>query len=279
MSISIVQWLWVCAVVAVIIILIVYAGVSAHCRKVVIENSNKLHKQTELNERYTTELIRPEGYDNYWYTPVHYAKSLASYRNFSLESFAIQYTMKHPEVIQKLVSMNEKNIKFYENYIKACNEAEALTTNYSSHSKKCQRIEERLFLQIPKYDSPEIMFEVSKKYVSPKGRNHYGDSREYGMKECRKLLEEAEQRKRKVDRRVIERRKLTPKLRYEVLKRDHYHCVICGRGQEDGIKLHVDHIIPVSKGGKTELSNLRTLCDECNIGKSDEYDGKYDYAQ
>ena len=65
---------------------------------------------------------------------------------------------------------------------------------------------------------------------------------------------------------------MSAKLRYNVLKRDGFKCTICGRTQDDGVKLHVDHIFPVSKGGKTEMSNLRTLCDECNLGKGAEYD-------
>lgn len=60
---------------------------------------------------------------------------------------------------------------------------------------------------------------------------------------------------------------MTPSLRYDVLKRDGFRCQICGATQADGVKLHVDHIIPVSKGGKTEINNLRTLCEECNVGK------------
>lgn len=76
-----------------------------------------------------------------------------------------------------------------------------------------------------------------------------------------------------------ERAKLTDKLRYQVLKRDHYRCVICGRGAKDGVKLHVDHIKPVARGGKTILSNLRTLCADCNLGKSSSYDANYKYAK
>ncbi len=69
-----------------------------------------------------------------------------------------------------------------------------------------------------------------------------------------------------------EREKVTPKLRYQIMKRDHFRCVICGASAEEGARLHVDHIQPVSKGGKTVESNLRTLCDRCNLGKSDQYD-------
>lgn len=37
----------------------------------------------------------------------------------------------------------------------------------------------------------------------------------------------------------------------------------------DGAKLHVDHIVPVSRGGQTVMSNLQTVCETCNLGKGD----------
>ena len=58
-------------------------------------------------------------------------------------------------------------------------------------------------------------------------------------------------------------------LRHEVFKRDNYTCVECGASKEDGATLHIDHKIPVSKGGTDELSNLQTLCSDCNLNKSD----------
>lgn len=58
--------------------------------------------------------------------------------------------------------------------------------------------------------------------------------------------------------------------RARILLRDQSTCQLCGRNvQEDNIKLHVDHKIPVSKGGKTEDSNLWSLCRDCNEGKKD----------
>ena len=49
------------------------------------------------------------------------------------------------------------------------------------------------------------------------------------------------------DRRMAndaEHAKVTRAMRYDVLRRDDFHCVRCGRGREDGVKLHVDHIVP-----------------------------------
>lgn len=64
-------------------------------------------------------------------------------------------------------------------------------------------------------------------------------------------------------------RHISKGLRYDILKRDNFKCQICGRtAEEDGVKLHVDHVIPFSKGGKTIPENLRTLCQDCNLGKS-----------
>lgn len=53
-----------------------------------------------------------------------------------------------------------------------------------------------------------------------------------------------------------------------VLYRDSFTCQYCGRSAPD-VVLHVDHVIPVSKGGTNSMANLVTACEECNLGKSD----------
>lgn len=63
------------------------------------------------------------------------------------------------------------------------------------------------------------------------------------------------------------RKAISEKMRYQVLSRDNFRCRACGRGATDGVKLTVDHARPVDWGGTNDLSNLVTLCDECNRGK------------
>lgn len=55
-------------------------------------------------------------------------------------------------------------------------------------------------------------------------------------------------------------------LRHLVYQRDSYKCLECGATKEE-ISLEIDHIVPWSKGGQTELDNLQTLCKKCNRSK------------
>lgn len=62
---------------------------------------------------------------------------------------------------------------------------------------------------------------------------------------------------------------MTSKLRHYILERDNYTCKLCGNSTtfEPNLLLEIDHIIPISKGGMTELDNLQTLCWRCNRAK------------
>lgn len=66
-----------------------------------------------------------------------------------------------------------------------------------------------------------------------------------------------------------QRRLMTKELRDQIIKRDNYTCQMCGKYMPDCVGLHVDHIIPIKKGGKSIPSNLQVLCSKCNGQKSD----------
>lgn len=59
----------------------------------------------------------------------------------------------------------------------------------------------------------------------------------------------------------------SPELKKQILERDGYKCVICGRTEKEGYELHIDHILPKDKGGKATLENGQTLCSICNFRK------------
>lgn len=71
-------------------------------------------------------------------------------------------------------------------------------------------------------------------------------------------------------------RGISPQLRNEILERNGFTCQLCGAGAGDPdpfnpgrkVRLHIDHIIPISQGGANEKENLRVLCSACNQGRS-----------
>lgn len=67
-----------------------------------------------------------------------------------------------------------------------------------------------------------------------------------------------------------QRNLMTKKLREHIKKRFNYTCCNCGNSiyNEPNLLLEIDHIIPISKGGRTVESNLQTLCWKCNRSKS-----------
>lgn len=65
-------------------------------------------------------------------------------------------------------------------------------------------------------------------------------------------------------------RYIPPQLRFQILKRDNFTCQYCGRTVKDGAKLHIDHIVPhkITKNS-SDINNLMTSCELCNLGKTD----------
>jgi 5-methylcytosine-specific restriction endonuclease McrA len=60
------------------------------------------------------------------------------------------------------------------------------------------------------------------------------------------------------------------KISAEVRQRDGYVCRHCGDCCPPGCgtKTEADHIVPISRGGRTTLANIQTLCEHCHDKKS-----------
>jgi 5-methylcytosine-specific restriction endonuclease McrA len=147
------------------------------------------------------------------------------------EAKQIKFSVKKYNEYQSILFEENKKTRFYQFKV-------VIYINYRSSKGRVKK-------SIHKIYYPEEFSKIRKQYVELKNKNQ---------------LYEISSR--------IERAKMSDSIRYDVLKRDNYKCSICGRGKKDGVTLEVDHIIPVSKGGKTEMNNLQTLCDRCNRGKS-----------
>lgn len=228
----------------------------------------------ELNKKYTFYKLEP-FYDSYNV----YRKS--DLENCNINDYLLMTINDKKQLIDNYRNKYNKLINVYNEYETKYNDLR----NFISAEEA-----DRLKIKIDKYyECQNKIFDFYKKgncfefalviyvnYSSKAGRVRDNRYKKYNLEEYTKMENEYNSLKEKtalyeISSRV-ERAKMSESLRYDILKRDGFKCKICGASQSDGVKLHVDHIIPVSKGGKTEPGNLQTLCSRCNIGKSNKLD-------
>ncbi len=253
----------------------------ARYAKFVKSTSKRYGYLCRLNDKLKMKKINP-------LTITTNVNSLQKFKSFNYENRIIKFLKEIDLDLDYYDKVNKYNKQVRRTYIKNLQFIPSFMTKKElrqilprANFKRYRYIEENMCNSITKYCSLRnnqiyehkykenlIICEVS--YTSPAGRNNYYDKREYTIHDVMQILDNVDSYNKSFAER--ERAKMTTTLRYSILKRDNFKCLICGRGSEDGVKLQVDHIIPVSKGGKTVEENLRTLCKDCNRGKSDAYD-------
>lgn len=263
----------------VIILFLFSASIVGFIEIKVKKESVTYNKIVELNETTSFHKIEPiiiitgtlnskKDFDNIKFDSVFQEPLKKEEHNASFDLVikqASENKQKWKEYTDKLFSLDIANTKINNN---------TRLPNYI-YEKVERKIINDIKLEKPVFD-PTVR--VVKTYTSPAGRNTYEDSKDYTLEDInkhREYLDEKDKKERAYKESVEYQRSLmTPSLRYDILKRDDFRCQICGHSQEDGVKLHVDHILPIAKGGETKEENLRALCSNCNIGKSAKYDPK-----
>lgn len=68
---------------------------------------------------------------------------------------------------------------------------------------------------------------------------------------------------------MAQRKSISQSLRWTVFSRDNFTCRYCGaQAGQNGVELHIDHVVSVADGGDNSIDNLVTACAGCNGGKS-----------
>ena len=254
-------------------------GIIKLIRKIKIENRNnkfniikpiseKYKKLSELNQKYDFNDL---GIVNR--TIIEKEYSHKSFDRARANSIILYQIENNDNNIREFILNAYRNKKSYDNYLNDFNnineetqEEKILSTGFSK--EQFLKIENELLeCEKIKDDIYNITIDVIVSYTTPAGKNTYKKNKIMTYQELCDLYMQWRNGKKYEETSKRERRYMTDQLRYDVLKRDNFTCQKCGATAKDGAKLHVDHIIPVYKGGKTTMSNLQTLCERCNIGK------------
>lgn len=263
----------ICIVIILATFIIIWIHIDKKNIKTVLDKSERIAQLISLNTETHFIALQPI----YLYTQT--CNSKRQFDRFSLDDYLVALIDSNESFYQAILNKVSLNIAKYDEYVKRLqdidsNATEDFCNTFGFTLNKFLRYENRLFNDIV-LPEPQIDVDIQCKatYTSPKGRNHYCKEKSYNYTQLKLIFEYTIKLRAKKETRQyqikLERSKMTDSLRYDILKRDNFRCQICGSNVQDGVKLHVDHIIPVAKGGKTCRSNLRTLCDRCNIGKSD----------
>lgn len=236
------------------------------------ENSKLFIELSHLNSKFTFNQLN----DIYIFTEYHQNKQ--KFDRDTSKKFMSRHIYENTTYYEDIIEEAKYNKNRYSEYEKEYEKLDNNSGNYTLEDNKIYtdkflKTEKELYIEY-KIDEPitSIKAEYKLNYTSPKGRNNYKKSFVFLQntieEEIQKVYEEKSEKETRQYTIKLERSRLTSGLRFDILKRDGYSCQICGSSASDGVKLHIDHKIPVSKGGLTQKDNLWVLCDRCNLGKS-----------
>lgn len=240
-------------------------------RNIIMRNSPKCIKALELIETYNEKVKK---YSNSCRMIKNREYSNKSFDNQTFEE-VLKYNIENNiENLRDDIALIEENKRMYDKVIIEINQTESLPqsqiTELGFEEEEFKRIEKRLVLEIISMNMPRLTVDIQIYMQSKYGNVYREKHNSFSNKELLKFYEEWKEKPKYKKYEVsanFERKELNRSLRFAVLKRDNYRCCICGRDVKDGVKLEIDHIVPVSKGGKTVITNLQTLCQDCNHGK------------
>lgn len=257
---------------AIIIPIVVVKARNEYYREFVFKNSESLNKLREINKKYTFKEYKTV------HNIYHLFDNKRTWTSVSCSAFLIRElrtNFSHWYQYKDIVSFNRALFKRYNNEIlttKFYVMPHSICSNNHLDVEKCRKIEDDLFKSIRLHPKTDIFIHVKLRYLSPQGRVDLMKNQYYQYKQFISALTNVstERMDRDTYEKFVaaERGIINDSLRYDIMRRDGFKCVLCGASAKDGVILHVDHIIPVSKGGRSVRSNLRTLCERCNLGKS-----------
>lgn len=267
-----INWSLILIISIIIFIIILLIDINRY-NQAVLKHSKLLKEIETLNKNYS---FHDDVRKHYRYNErVEYKAKLD---RFDFEAYLLYKAENDQVFFADLIKKIDHNLSAYKKYNHDLIELKSqfnknFAKKYFLSFNRLIKVEERLAKNKKLKPILDTELEIVVRYTSPRGRNSYSNKATYPYYEIKNFYQQMQllvaQRSTRSYQMKVERIKMTATMRYQVLVRDKATCQICGASKKDGAVLHVDHIYPVAKGGKTTLDNLRTLCDRCNLGKKD----------
>lgn len=238
-----------------------------------IRNSVTLNNVRAVNKNYIFFAIKnfdmKNNYDNENF-----------YHDISCQDYLVyELVFKKNEIKENIKNVLE-NQKQYKKYVYDINNITKFgvfkVSTDGLNMKKLVKYEREQFQK--EVLSPKTNFSIYVRLLRVDRNDHYKSSktRSFTIEEIQKLITRVEQKQGSyyLDNEIwesicrVERGKVSNKIRFAIYKRDGYRCKMCGKSGDNN-DLEIDHIIPISKGGKSTFDNLQTLCHDCNVKKGD----------
>ena len=246
-----------------------YKYIKNKCEKFVFEHSVAIKRLSQINHRYVFESIpnldMKNSYDNENF-----------YFDISPEDYLIYQLVYQKNAVISAMASAEKNGKLHLAYLE---EVENIREFDIYDAKKIplfewfgKGIEQRQFRQYIQKPITHILINVELTLTQINGVYRESKSCAFSAQRIKYIIERLSDKQGDFFRDEgiwqsicrVERGKVSNKMRFAVYERDGNRCRNCG----SRYNLEVDHIFPISKGGKSSFDNLQTLCHGCNVKKS-----------
>ena len=259
----------VCAIVGIVVLAL--AITKYFYRRWIVENSVALKKLRAINAKYVFRRVEQRKL-----TQEYDAKH--NYDNVSPKDYLIYQLVYLQHQLKNDFASAKENIETYRKYREEIT-AECSVVDYENvkwilFKKYAQKIERNLLNKVALKPETRVtiiveLYHVNSNHIlkSRKGETFYED-------EIIRLIKRVGNKRGNFyqDREIwdaicrVERARVSNRMRFSIYDRDGYHCRKCGKSGWSHY-LEIDHIIPISKGGKSTYDNLQTLCRECNLEK------------
>ncbi len=254
------------------IVLLIHNSTQKKYYNFVLQNSICLNQVDKINNSYTF-------YPNICFDQIYTYDNEKIFDTISCEDYLIYHLRYIKKELFNQIDKINTNKQLFSNYI---NEIKSLTEfgHFNSPTGKLKlnkliKIEKELFKKNTNR-KPTLQFSlvVTLNCSTIQGQVYYKKSKIFYAEDIISLNKRLNNKNGYYynDREIwdaicrVERGKVSNKLRFSIYERDGHRCCKCGISDTDA-KLEIDHIIPISKGGKSTYDNLQTLCHKCNVEK------------